>query len=643
MTILAIKEDNNQTSRAPYSAIIYVDGSSVIAEDSDGVKIADGVAGIDDATVIQAAITSLPTTPSTLVLQGNFTLSGTKITLNRTKQVTIIGDNAIINCQSDMANYIPAIEVAGRIMPTITDLAFDVNAGVRQIEVVDASGFEGYLFRIYDDTIWNSVDYPLVQTGEIQQVSSVNGNIIYFEEPLLHSYSTSKNAQVQVIEPATVTIKNLKFVADDPTLGYYGIFLYCNKESVIENCVFTNIGYSAIRIDNGIKNRVSNCIINHARVGGLGYGVCIIDTEAHTTIDNCKFFDCRHGITHGNVSKIGQPRNSVTIGCTIIGNDLSTPWDAHPIVESASIIGCQISAEVKNGYRNAIVSGAKNTLVSGCRLYGGVEPRGSVPDSVFTISGNEFYKSGIFYVHDEYLTLSKLNISGNTCINSDIAIVSADCVRIDDMSIVENVGDVGSTSDPGIFIKGAVNGIIALNSLSNAGTHGIRLSSCADIDIIGNIIKNPNRGNASATYGIFLESSSYSRLYLNKLIDITSYQRYAIAESGLSNNNFICNNYIRGVASGAILVSGIDTLCEDNPGHAKVGYLESQPSIPKSNSPYKNNFGLSCAVLISSGIVSDIYIDGKSTGLKSGMVIVPVGKEIKLIYRTAPTWKWWRI
>jgi len=44
----------------PYSAIVCKDGSTVWAEDSDGKTIASGEAGVDDASVIQSAVNSVP-------------------------------------------------------------------------------------------------------------------------------------------------------------------------------------------------------------------------------------------------------------------------------------------------------------------------------------------------------------------------------------------------------------------------------------------------------------------------------------------------------------------------------------------------------------------------------------------------------
>jgi len=42
--------------KQPYDAMVYIEGTSVIAVDSDGRKIATGTAGTDDATNITVAI-----------------------------------------------------------------------------------------------------------------------------------------------------------------------------------------------------------------------------------------------------------------------------------------------------------------------------------------------------------------------------------------------------------------------------------------------------------------------------------------------------------------------------------------------------------------------------------------------------------
>jgi len=48
--------DESTHIKGPYSAIVYKDESSIYAEDANGTTIAEGEAGVDDASVIQSAI-----------------------------------------------------------------------------------------------------------------------------------------------------------------------------------------------------------------------------------------------------------------------------------------------------------------------------------------------------------------------------------------------------------------------------------------------------------------------------------------------------------------------------------------------------------------------------------------------------------
>lgn len=80
------KFDKRQPSKGAYDAIVYIDGSQVIAEDSNGRKIASGVAGTDDVSVIQAAIAATPirgllklvggfVTPTTITVDSHITIN----------------------------------------------------------------------------------------------------------------------------------------------------------------------------------------------------------------------------------------------------------------------------------------------------------------------------------------------------------------------------------------------------------------------------------------------------------------------------------------------------------------------------------------------------------------------------------------
>lgn len=73
----------------------------------------------------------------------------------------------------------------------------------------------------------------------------------------------------------------------------------------------------------------------------------------------------------------------------------------------------------------------------------------------------------------------------------------------------------------------------------------------------------------------------------------------------------------------------------------QYSYLDSQPAVPASDSPYTNASGSDCYVVVSGGTVSDIAVSGSSTGKTSGTFLVPDGETITLTYTVAPTWKWY--
>lgn len=68
----------DKAARGAYDAIVYIDGSEVVAEDSNGRKIASGVAGIDNITVAHAARDFIGINEK-LVFSGSFTFNSSFI------------------------------------------------------------------------------------------------------------------------------------------------------------------------------------------------------------------------------------------------------------------------------------------------------------------------------------------------------------------------------------------------------------------------------------------------------------------------------------------------------------------------------------------------------------------------------------
>lgn len=65
------------------------------------------------------------------------------------------------------------------------------------------------------------------------------------------------------------------------------------------------------------------------------------------------------------------------------------------------------------------------------------------------------------------------------------------------------------------------------------------------------------------------------------------------------------------------------------------------PAIPATTVAYRNVFWRDAAVTIVGGTVTVIAVDGTATGVTSGTVIVPAGKNIAITYSVVPTsWNW---
>lgn len=112
-----------------------------------------------------------------------------------------------------------------------------------------------------------------------------------------------------------------------------------------------------------------------------------------------------------------------------------------------------------------------------------------------------------------------------------------------------------------------------------------------------------------------------------------------ISDSGNQGRGYIGFNRNPGAGAAIILVGGAYLKIEYN--RQQVGALGgSNPAVPASTVAYQNTFWRHAAVNITGGTVTVINVDGVATGLTSGTVIVPSGRNITLTYSVAPSWNW---
>lgn len=386
--------------KQPYDAMVYKDADSgyTIAVDGDGnvIKKVLSSANTDDV-VLQAAINNLGARPYTNVLYicSDLTISST---ITATKNIDFIGIGNPTITRSIAAGSSWFFYLTGSIVTQ--DLGSDANAGDRYVVSSDPSIFDvGYLFKIYDDTIFNPADWPTAKTSELHYISKISGNNLYFDDVLLHQYQVLNNGQITRIYPSTYGFYGINFVGPSATEQHRGIILFYTSHSKIVDCSFSNLGESAIVLMNSYSTSILNCKIYNSNMEGLGYGISIADTSAYTRINNNDISACRHAITQGGSS--GQPRDTLISDNVIYASEgISSVIDAHGIVESMYINNNMIYS-ASTTY--AIITGAKNTVIRDNVIYGNVcNTRNRITGIDILIEGNYIMEDSVLYTDEGF-------------------------------------------------------------------------------------------------------------------------------------------------------------------------------------------------------------------------------------------------
>jgi len=179
--------------------------------------------------------------------------------------------------------------------------------------------------------------------------------------------------------------------------------------------------------------------------------------------------------------------------------------------------------------------------------------------------------------------------------------------------------------------------------------YGVVIQSGAKASLIGCISMNNSQSVANTYSGVYM-NTTYNTIIGGKYYDdqTTPTQKYGIFEDTGADNNIITYiSNLSGNISGMINKVGDNTIVLNNVGYNPVGYFggvspsPSNPSVPTSGTAYTNSYGYPCLVSVYGGTVTDIALDGVSTGQTSGTFTVPPGGTITLTYSAAPSWKWY--
>lgn len=211
------------------------------------------------------------------------------------------------------------------------------------------------------------------------------------------------------------------------------------------------------------------------------------------------------------------------------------------------------------------------------------------------------------------------------------------------------IASSGSVSNGGFPNGNNINTSSVLPAGSNFLLDGCRIYNAYGSGIVANAgewtitsssIHNNGKGTAGG-HGIDIENANVTNL----LIEGNSILSNGNATLGIGvrivagvTNFLVANNIIRLNGTSQINSESVGKTA-NNIGYNPVGNIAA-PAIPASGTAYTNSQIVTTRVHISGGTVTEIAINGTTTGLISGTFILEPNDAITLTYSAAPTWTW---
>ncbi len=311
------KPVNSQELKKPFDAMVYIDGTTVIAVDSEGTTIASGTAGTDDSTVIQAAINSLTSGGTVILGSGSYTITAS-LNINY-NYIELIGQQAASLSLAANVND-SVLKISGKNYITIRNLKISGNKNNN----TDGNGIYVY--------------------GSSWLIRLINVDILNCKSNgILIGDGTNVDQTCSIIN-----------CASEGNLGN-GIKLFKTTYTYVENCFLegNNIG---LYIDRA----------SHSNFSGIECNLCVVGGVYLESAISCHLENIR---TSNNSSGTYGIYASASTGDLRVSNVslISNPIGTYGIrLSSSTLNGAKVSGVRINGFSDGIYlsSGNYNVLES---------------------------------------------------------------------------------------------------------------------------------------------------------------------------------------------------------------------------------------------------------------------------------------
>jgi len=341
-----------------YDAMVFIDGTDVVAISNDGSVIDHGTAGTDDATVIQAAIDSL-TVGGTLYLQSGTYIIGSTINASY-DGLTIVGSGESTILKGTVALAAAILKIQAKDKCIVKNIQFDG-------DYPTTTG--GILLQIRNSDTTKVIDCSFkncdIAIDVIQYTTEITINVViercYFNNC---GNGTSKTA-IYTRMIGTIPLQNIS----------------------ISQCIFdaatTSQAYNAGDIL--LKDTNNFVINNNLFINGLNHGIMLRLGCENGIISGNSFLNCTVGsATDGMIHVSGAKYIS------IIENTLK--WTSNPALSTTPIL---LGTGASNYYisinGNSIDGGGFANVISAIYSHGDANPPDFTANYGISICGNNIY------------------------------------------------------------------------------------------------------------------------------------------------------------------------------------------------------------------------------------------------------------
>jgi len=582
-----------------------------------------------DFTSLQAALNALPPSGGKIFVKAG-TYPSTNTIRIRASNIHIQGEGmgiTVFVADSTMTGNTPALEAFSTVFDgTQRALVADTTRGDIAIQTspVDASSFTvgDYVLLFSNKSV--DTEAPTKHAGEVRQIAAVNPTtgVLTMDDQVFDSYTQADSAQVvRITMLRNLTLSDFSTTSQAPfsnlRVGFTHFRFVENLQ--IERLEVHHAYFSGVQVQSIRNSAISDCYIHHIsdivptnppNPANERYGIAVGGASQNVSISGCRFSHTRHAVTTGGSSgknQNGVQRNIVVANCTSMLSDTGH-FDTHQPAENVTFIGCVAD--------------------------------GGVPAVPAT--------SGAFGFQMRGRNCSIVGCSVLQSIGRGIMIfgpVSSGAVITGNM--IANVKAIaGNTAGTGIYFDSAgtsnhsITGNIIKNCEGSAIANG---GSNNDIVISGNSIDHVN----SVVPGAAIQLTNAARVLISNNNISANPQGPAIAMRGNSDDWRIMGNHFS--SGGGVALAGAGSVAVNNFGYNPVGSIfnpwpstggdltndvASGSPVPDSGTVYTVRHTPK-TIVVTSGDVSQILINGANTGSTTGAFKLSVGEMIAITYNTS--------